>query len=84
MVFTREKMIQAIRIANDVFSRVRKMIRPIFKLLLVFCFVLNFFFFFFFCILQGKANEIEYIKSCHFDLSSFFNEGFMMVNRTKH
>ena len=29
MVFTREKMIRPIRIANDVFSRVRKMIRPI-------------------------------------------------------
>ena len=29
MVFTREKIIRPIRIANDVFSRVRKMIRPI-------------------------------------------------------
>ena len=29
MVFTGEKMIRPIRIANDVFSRVRKMIRPI-------------------------------------------------------
>ena len=29
MVFTREKMIRPIRIANDVFSRVRKMISPI-------------------------------------------------------
>ena len=57
----------------------------IFKLLLVYCYVLNFFFFFFFfCILQGKANKIKYIKSYHFDLSSFINEGFMMVNRTKH
>ena len=49
----------------------------------MYCYVLNFFFFFF-CILRDKANEIKYIKSCHFDLSSFFNEGFMMVNRTKH
>ena len=29
MVFTREKMIRPIRIANDVFSRVKRMIRPI-------------------------------------------------------
>ena len=29
MVFTHEKMIRPIRIANDVFSRVRKMIHPI-------------------------------------------------------
>ena len=29
MVFTREKMIRPMRIANDVFSHVRKMIRPI-------------------------------------------------------
>ena len=28
MVFTREKMIRPIRIANDVFSRVKRMIRP--------------------------------------------------------